>query len=98
LQSTLARLERAPLSAHAIYGRIMLVTGRLLGVRINPHSFRACAATTLANRSTDEALLAAPLLGHRYFATTERHYIRAQQLDASRKVHASLHHIARSLR
>ena len=89
--------EGGPLTANSIYGRIILVTERLLGVKINPHSFRACAATSLANRSADEARLAAPLLGHRYFSTTERHYIRAQRLEASRKVHATLGDICRSL-
>ena len=72
------------------------MTERLLGVKINPHSFRACAATSLADRSSTDARLAAPLLGHRYFSTTERHYIRAQQIEASRKVHATLADIRRS--
>jgi integrase len=89
--------EGGCLTPHSIYGRIVLVTERLLGVGINPHSFRACAATSLANRSADDARLAAPLLGHRYFSTTERHYIRAQQLEASRKVHATLGDLCRSL-
>jgi len=89
--------EGEPLAAHSVYCRIILVTDRLLGVKINPHSFRACAATSLANRSADEARLAAPLLGHRYFSTTERHYIRAQRLEASRKVHATLGDICRNL-
>ena len=88
--------EGEPLAAHSVYGRIILVTDRLLGVKINPHSFRACAATSLANRSSADARLAAPLLGHRYFATTERHYIRARQLEASRKVHATLAEIRTS--
>jgi integrase len=82
--------EGEPLAAHSIYCRITRVTDHLLGVKINPHSFRACAATSLADRSPADARLAAPLLGHRYFATTERHYIRARQLEASRKVHATL--------
>lgn len=88
--------EGSPLTPHSIYGRIVLVTERLLGVAINPHSFRACAATSLADRSPADARRAAPLLGHRYFATTERHYIRAQQIEASRKVHATLADIRRS--
>jgi site-specific recombinase XerD len=90
--------EGGPLTARSIYGRVILVTDRLLGVKINPHSFRACAATSLAERSSADARLAAPLLGHRYFSTTERHYIRAQQLESSRKVHATLADIRRSPR
>jgi len=82
--------EGTLLTAHSIYGRILMVTERLLGQAINPHAFRACAATSLSLRSPAEARLAAPLLGHRYFATTERHYLRAQQLDASRTVSQAL--------
>jgi integrase len=82
--------EGGPLTAHSIYGRVLLVTERLLGCPINPHAFRACAATSLSLRSPAETRLAAPLLGHRYFATTERHYLRAQQLDASRAVSQAL--------
>jgi hypothetical protein len=59
--------EGQPLADHSIYGRIMLVTQRLLDVAVNPHSFRACVATSLAERSSTDARLAAPLLGHRYF-------------------------------
>ena len=33
--------EGEPLAAHSVYGRIILVTDRLLGVKINPHSFRS---------------------------------------------------------
>jgi len=88
--------EGQPLTDHSVYGRITLVTDRLLGVAINPHSFRACVATSLAERSSTDARLAAPLLGHRYFATTERHYIRARQLEATRSIHATLAAIRRN--
>jgi integrase len=88
--------EGRPLTAHSIYGRVLLTSQRLLGVKINPHSFRACAATSLADRSSTDALVAGPLLGHRYFSTTERHYIRALQMEASRKVHTMLADIQRN--
>ncbi len=75
-----------PLTPHSLYGRMILITERLLGRSINPHLLRDCAATTLSTRSTEDALTAAALLGHRGFATTERYYIRANQLDASRRI------------
>ncbi len=76
----------APLSPISTYGQILCGTERLLGVAINPHQFRDCAATSLAMASTSDALAAAALLGHRDFATTERHYIQARQIDANRRV------------
>ena len=82
--------EGQPLTAHSIYGRILLVSQRLLGVAINPHLLRDCAATSLSTVSPAAALAAAALLGHRRFATTERHYIRANQLEAGRTINAVL--------
>lgn len=78
--------EGRPLTAHSVYLRFIFLTERLFGRSINPHLLRDCAATTLSTRSVEDALAAAPLLGHGSFATTERHYIRANQLEASRTV------------
>lgn len=89
--------EGAALTAHTIYGRIVMVSERLLGVAINPHLLRDCAATSLSTDSPAAALSAAGLLGHRSFATTERHYIRANQLDAGRVINAKLAAIKASL-
>lgn len=80
----------APLRDHSIYGRFILVTKRLLGVGINPHLLRDCAATSLSTESPAAARSAAALLGHRYFSTTERYYVRANQLEASRTINTTL--------
>ncbi len=85
--------RRKPLAPNTIYQTIMRETRRLFGIAINPHSFRSIAATTLAESSAEDALHARPLLGHRLPETTEAHYIRARQLDASRKVSAVLSEI-----
>lgn len=82
--------EGVPMVAHSIYCRIDLVTKRLFGQAVNPHRFRAAAATTLVEAAPEQARLASALLGHRYFRTTERYYVRADQIVASRKVHAVL--------
>jgi integrase len=79
-----------PLSAKNTRERVILVTKHLLGTPITPHRFRACAATTLALRSQEMALLAAPILGHKQFGTTEKYYIHARQLDASRRINDAL--------
>ena len=74
--------EGRPLTQHSVYLRFIYITKRLLGSPINPHLLRDCAATTLSTKSPDDALTAAALLGHRNFGTTERYYIRANQLEA----------------
>lgn len=89
--------EGQEITAHSIYCRFVLVTKRLLGVAINPHLLRDCAATTLSTVSVDDALIAAPLLGHRNFATTEKYYIRANQLEANRLMNDALVSIKRDL-
>jgi integrase len=76
--------------SHAVYHRITKLTRRLFGVATNPHLLRDCAASSLAAVSADVARAAAPLLGHRQFSTTERHYIQADNLAASRRLGAIL--------
>ncbi|MBQ0819610.1 tyrosine-type recombinase/integrase [Microvirga sp. HBU67558] len=72
--------------SHAAYHRITKLTRRLFGTPINPHLLRDCAASSLAAVSADMARAAAPLLGHRHFSTTERFYIQADNLAASRRL------------
>jgi site-specific recombinase XerD len=76
--------------ARSVYQRITKLTRRLLGTPINPHLLRDCAASSLAAVSADMARAAAPLLGHRHFSTTERYYIQADNLAASRRLGAVL--------
>jgi integrase len=86
--------EGGTLAPHSVYCRITCTTRRLLGQSINPHAFRTCAATSLVDAMPEKARLAAPLLGHRYFQTTERYYIRASQIEAGRQVAAVLKALA----
>ena len=79
-----------PLAYESVYGRVLQTTRRLVGIAIRPHSFRSIAATALAEASTEDALHARALLGHRLPATTERYYVKATQLEASRRVNAAL--------
>ena len=74
------------LSEIQAYCVVMDTTERLVGVRINPHLFRDCAATSLAEQSTSDVFAAAALLGHRDFSTTQRHYIRVEQKNATRRI------------
>lgn len=83
-----------PLGYTTVYGRIVEITTRLFGAPINPHLFRTCAATSIVEDAPEAARMAAPLLGHRYFETTERYYVRAGQIEACRSVNAFLGTIA----
>ncbi len=82
--------KAAPLAEITIYQRIRACTEALVGVQVNPHAFRTISATFLAESSSSDALHARPLLGHRAAATTASHYIRASQIEASRKVASAL--------
>ncbi len=69
---------------HAIRDQIKKRTKDAFGHAIWPHLFRACAATSMAVESPENVRLAAGLLGHNTFATTERYYILAQMLQSGR--------------
>ena len=79
-----------PLRAHAVRTRICKWTKQAFGTAITPHLFRDCAATSLAVEDPVHVRLAAPLLGHRTLATTERHYNQASALEAHRHYHAHI--------
>jgi integrase len=74
----------SPLTEMAMYLRICAHTQKAFGRAINPHLFRDAAATTLAIADPEHVRVAAPLLGHRTFMTTERHYQQAKAYDAHR--------------
>jgi integrase len=62
----------------AIYDRICRQTGKRFGEHVSPHLFRDAAASTLATEAPDHVRIAAPLLGHRTFQTTEKYYRQAK--------------------
>jgi integrase/recombinase XerD len=82
--------DGSPMTEMAIYDRIRLRTKDAFGVAVNPHLFRDAAATTLAIADPQHVRVAAPLLGHRTFTTTERHYLQARGLEAHREFIAVL--------
>lgn len=73
-----------------VYHRIIKVTKRAFGVAINPHLFRDCAVTTVAIEDPEHIGIAAPILGHSSLKTTERYYIQAASLVASRRLGESI--------
>jgi integrase/recombinase XerD len=76
--------DGSPLGEEGISDRIEMRTREAFGKAINPHAFRDASATTLAIADPVRVRSAAPLLGHRCLATTEKHYIQATGLEAQR--------------
>jgi integrase len=76
--------DGSPMTEVAIYQRICARTQEAFGEGINPHAFRHAAATTQAIADPAHVRIAAPLLGHRTFATTERYYQQASAHVAQR--------------
>jgi len=74
--------DGSPLTQMAIYDRIRERTKVKFGTALNPHLFRDAAATTMAIADPAHVRLAAPLLGHRTFTTTEKYYQQAKTYEA----------------
>jgi hypothetical protein len=77
--------DSSPFTEVGIYHAIIRRTLKVFGRSVNPHLFRDVAATDLAIHDPVHVRLAAPLLGHRTFRTTESSYIQARSLEAHRK-------------
>jgi integrase len=76
--------DGSPMTEEGLSGRIERHTARAFGKAMSPHRFRDAAATTLVIADPARVRVAAPLLGHRSLATTEKHYIQARGLEAQR--------------
>jgi site-specific recombinase XerD len=73
-----------PLTGKAIYRIITDRTRAAFGQPVNPHLFRACAATTIAILDPTRIGVARDLLGHASISTTHAHYNKANSIAASR--------------
>ena len=72
-----------PQAAHSLQLQLAHHTRMAFGWPINPHLFRDCIATSIAIHDPKHVRMAATILGHNSFATTERHYNLARTLEAS---------------
>ena len=80
----------SPMTMQGLYGRLVEQTKAAFGYPVNPHLFRDIAATTLADVDPEHVRIAAPLLGHRDFRTTERYYLHANMIKATRRYQQEL--------
>lgn len=75
-------IRSTPMQDNSIYCRVVHTTFRLVGRRLNPHLFRDCVATFIAEHAPDEIRIVAQILGHSSLATAEDHYNQAGMLSA----------------
>jgi integrase len=87
-----------PQAAHSIQLKIVEHTEKAFGISVNPHLFRDCAATSIVINDPDNVRMAAAILGHRSFATTERHYNMARSMQAGHAFHHVLKERRRKVR
>ncbi len=71
-----------PMVDNTVYCRVTHTTKRLIGKSINPHLFRDCVATFIAEQIPEEVKIIARILGHATLATAEEHYNHAGMLSA----------------
>jgi integrase len=74
----------------ALYDRVRACTKNEFGKAMSIHAFRYAAATTMAIADPEHVRIAAPLLGHRSFTTTETYYQQACTLEAHRDYVATI--------
>jgi integrase/recombinase XerD len=79
-----------PMAMNTIRDRIVKITKREHGERMNPHGFRHMLATTIAVEDPAHVGIAGTLLGHSRFETTDKYYILARNRDAGRRYQAVL--------
>lgn len=72
------------LSAQAIYIAVCKLTKRLTGRPINPHLFRDCLVSEMAERAPEQLSAASRILGHASLSMTNKHYNQAQMLSAGK--------------
>jgi integrase len=87
----------AALNELGLYRLIVKVTARDFGQRLNPHRFRACAATTLAIEDPGHVRITAAILGHAGLRSSEIHYNQARQIEAGRRHQAAVLALRREL-
>jgi integrase/recombinase XerD len=80
----------APMRDRGVYGCVVTTTKAAFGTSINPHLFRDIAASWVVDMTPENVGIASSLLGHINPATTEDHYMQANQAVAGARYRASI--------
>jgi integrase len=78
------------MSEGALYGHVTKLTATRFGHSLCLHLFRDVAATSVAVEAPEHVQIIPGHLGHATSATSEKHYIHARSLEATRKYQAHL--------
>jgi integrase len=78
------------MQSRGVYGCVITTTEAAFGTSINPHLFRDIAASWVVDMTPENVGIASSLLGHINPATTEDHYIQANQAVAGARYRASI--------
>ena len=73
------------LRPHVVFKQVTVLTRRRLGVAVNPHLFRHCAATSIAIEDPKHVMIIKSVLAHRSLATGEKYYNQAGSIEANRR-------------
>ncbi|MCH6205901.1 site-specific integrase [Brucella ciceri] len=73
------------LSIDSITSGLALLTNRVFGLTLRPHSFRSIAATSIATFAPEHVGIIRDILGHASMRMAEQHYNRATAVEASRR-------------
>jgi integrase len=74
----------SPLTGDSLRKLIRSRSEQEFGVALNPHDFRHCAASCIAEASPDEFPIIKNVLGHSTLQTSERHYVHAKGMAVAR--------------
>lgn len=86
-----------PAPACVLYKQIKARTKKAFGKPVNPHLFRDCAATSIAEQDPEHVRIAQDVLGHATFKTTEENYLHARQRKAAARHQKSVQQLKRDL-
>lgn len=90
-------LRGQPIAANNLAECVGTTTQAAFGVTIRPHLFRDCAATSVAVENPERVGTAPAILGHAEPSTTERHYMHANAIVATRRHRQSVERLRDSL-
>ena len=91
-------IKGAPMRERGVYGCVVAATKAAFGSSINPHLFRDIAASWIVDMTPENVGIASSLLGHINPATTEDHYIQANQAIAGDRYRNSINELRSQLK
>jgi integrase len=91
-------IKGAPMQNRGVYGCVIAATEAAFGTSINPHLFRDIAASWIVDMTPENVGIASSLLGHINPATTEDHYIQANQAIAGDRYRNSINELRSQLK